>query len=47
MHEFENDELVFVLVDDGDEVEAGVALVDDLVFLIIQEIAHFGIARDH
>lgn len=31
LHEFEDDEFVVVLVYDGDEVETGVSLVDDLV----------------
>jgi hypothetical protein len=35
-----------VLVDDGDEVETGVALVHDLVLLVVQEVAHLGVARD-
>jgi hypothetical protein len=47
LHEFEDDELVLVLVDDGDEVETGVALVDDLVLLVVQEVAHLGVAGDH
>jgi hypothetical protein len=47
LHEFEDDELIFVLIDDGDEVEAGVAFVDDLVLLVVEEVAHLGIAGDH
>jgi hypothetical protein len=35
-----------VLVDDGDEVETGVALVDYLVLLVVEEVAHFGVTRD-
>ena len=46
LHEFQNDQLIFVLVDDGDEVERGVSLVDDLVILEIKEIAHFGLPGD-
>lgn len=47
LNDFQHDELVLVLVDDGDEVEAGVALVDDLVVLVLEEIAHLGMAGDH
>lgn len=46
LHEFEDDEFVLVLVDDGDEVEGGVAFVDDFVLLEVEEIAHFGLAGD-
>lgn len=46
MDEFEDDELVIVLIDDGDQVEAGVAFVDDLVVLVVDEIAHSGFAGD-
>ncbi len=46
LHEFEDDEFVVVLVDDGDEVETGVALVDYLVLLVVEEVAHFGVTRD-
>ena len=47
LHEFEDDEFVLILVDDGDEVETGVALVDDLVFLVVQKVAHLRVARYH
>lgn len=47
LHEFEDDELILILVDDGDEVETGVSLVDDLVLFVIQEVAHLGVTRDH
>ena len=40
LHEFQNDQLVVVFVHDGDEVETGIPLVDDLVFLVVQEVAH-------
>lgn len=46
LHEFEHDQLILVLVDNGNEVETGKALVDYLVFLIVQEVAHLGITRD-
>lgn len=46
LHQFQDDEFVLVLVDDGDEVKTGVALVHDLVLFIIQEIAHLGVPGD-
>lgn len=46
LHEFKDDELVFVLVDDGDEVETGEAFVDDFVLFIVEEVAHLGLACD-
>lgn len=46
LHELEDDELIFVLVDDGDEVETGEALVDDFVLFIVEEVAHLGLACD-
>lgn len=45
LHQFQHDQLVLVLVDDGYEVETGVSLVDDLVLLVVQEIAHLGVTR--
>jgi hypothetical protein len=47
LHEFKDNELVFVLIDNGDEVETGVSLVDDLVLLVVKEVAHLGVAGDH
>jgi hypothetical protein len=47
LHEFEDDQLILVLVNDGDEVQTGVSLVDDLVLFVVQEIAHLGVASDH
>lgn len=47
LHELEHNELVVVLVDDCDEVETGVSLVDDFVFLVVQEVAHLGVTRNY
>ena len=47
MHEFEDDELIFIFIDDGDEVEGGVAFVNDLVLLVVEEVAHLGVSRDY
>jgi hypothetical protein len=40
LHEFEHDELIFILIDDGDEVETGISLVHYLILLVVQEVAH-------
>jgi hypothetical protein len=40
LHEFEHDQLIFILIDDGDEVETGISLVHYLVLLVVQEVAH-------
>lgn len=45
LHQFQHDQLILVLVDDGYEVETGVSFVDDLVLLVVQEIAHLGVTR--
>lgn len=45
LHQFQHDQLVLVLVDDGYEVETGVSFVDDLVLLVVQEITHLGVTR--
>jgi uncharacterized protein YacL len=45
LHQFQDDQLILVLVDDGYEVETGVSFVDDLVLLVVQEIAHLGVTR--
>lgn len=44
---FEDDEFVVVLVDDGDEIKGGVTFVDDFVFFVLEEVAHFGFAGDN
>lgn len=46
VNELEHDELVVGLVDDHDEVETGVTLVDYLVVLVVDEVAHFGFPSD-
>ena len=35
LHEFEDDELILIFVDDGDEVETGESFVDYLVLFVI------------
>ena len=46
VNEFEDDELVIIFVDDGDEVQTSVSFIDDFVFLVVDKIAHFGLPRD-
>ena len=46
MDEFEYDEFVLILVDDGYEVEAGVSFVDDFVLFVVDEVATFGFSGD-
>lgn len=47
LHKFKHNQLVFILIDNGNEVEAGEPLVDDLVLFVIEKIAHFWISGDH
>lgn len=46
LHQFQHDQFVLVLVNNSDEVEASIALVDDLVLLVLHEIAHLWMAGD-
>lgn len=43
LHQFQHDQLVLVLINDSDEVKTGESLVDDLVLLVLNEIAHLRI----
>ena len=47
MDDLESDELVVVLLDGTAEVERGVALVDDLQVLVLQEGAHLWLPRQN
>lgn len=46
LHEFQDDELVLILVDDCYEIQARISLIDNFVLFVIYEIAHFGISSD-
>ena len=46
LDEFQDNELVFVFVDDGDKVETGISFVDDFVVLVLDKVAHFGFTSD-
>ena len=43
---FEDNEFVFVFVDNGDEVQWGVSFVDDFELLVFDEVAGFGFTSD-
>lgn len=47
LHEFQDNKLIFIFVDDGDKIQTGVTFVDDFVLLVVKEIAHFGVACDY
>lgn len=47
LHEFEHDQFILILIDNCNEVETRVSLVDNLVLLVIEEIAHLRISGDH
>jgi hypothetical protein len=46
LHQFEDDQLVLVLVHDCYEVEGSESFVDNFELLVIKEIAHFGASGD-
>lgn len=46
LHQFQHHQLVLVLVNDSDEVQTSVSLVDDLVLLVLHEIAHLRMPGD-
>ncbi len=46
MNEFKDDQLIIVLVHNGDEIKTGVSLVEYLVLFVVDEIAHFGLTSD-
>jgi hypothetical protein len=47
LHELQDNELVLILIDNGDEVETGETFINNFEFLVVDEIAHFGVPRDH
>ena len=44
LHQFEDDEFIFIFVNDGDEVETSVAFVDNFVVFEIEEVTHLGLS---
>ena len=46
LHEFQDDQLVLILVNDSDEVKTGEPFVYYFVFFVVQEVAHFGLPCD-
>lgn len=47
LHQLQHNQLVMVFVHDCYEVQTCVALVNDLVLFVVQEIAHLRITRDY
>lgn len=47
LHELQYNQLILIFIHNGYEVETSVSLVDDLVLLVVQEIAHLGITGDY
>lgn len=47
LHQLEHDQLIVVFIHNRDEVQTGITLVNDLVLLVVQKIAHLRITRDH
>ena len=47
MNQLQNYEFVLILIDDGDEIETSVSLVDDLVVLVVDKVAHLGLPCNH
>lgn len=47
LHEFDDDEFIVFLVDNGDEVETGKSLVNYFEFLVVQKVAHLRVAGYH
>jgi len=46
LHEFQYNELIVVLIHDGDEIEAGISFIYDFVLFVVQEVAHLGVSGD-
>ena len=44
LHHFEHNQLVLVLIHDGDKVERSKAFIYDLVLLVIEEVAGLGVS---
>ena len=47
MDEFEYDEFIIILIHNSNKVQTCVSFVDNLVFLVVGEITHFGFSCDH
>jgi hypothetical protein len=44
LHQFEDDQFILILIDDGYEVETGESLVYYLVLIVIKKITHLWIS---
>jgi hypothetical protein len=47
MNELKYNKFIIVLIHNSNKVQTCVSLVDDLVFLVVNEITHFGLSRDN
>lgn len=47
MDELQYYQFIIIFVHNGNKVETGISLVDDLVFFIVDEIAHFWFTSYH
>lgn len=47
LHELKHNQLILVLINDGDKVQTGISLVDDFVLFVVEEIAHLGVSGDY
>ncbi len=47
MNELKYNKFIIVLIHNSNKVQTCVSLVDNLVFLVVNEITHFGLSRDN
>ena len=47
MNQLQDDQLVFIFVDNGYEVQAGIPLVVDFILFVLDKVTHFGFAGDN
>ena len=46
MDQLKNYQFIFIFVNNGYEIQAGITLVYDFIVLVVDEVAHFGLTRD-
>lgn len=44
---FENDQLIFVLVNDCNEIQRGVSFINNFVLFVLYKVAHLGLTGDY
>lgn len=47
VNEFEYNKFIIILIHNSNKVQTCISLVDNLVFLVVNEITHFGFSRDN